>query len=258
MKPITFLAFLTVVLVTSCEKVIDVDLENTAKKYVIEGVVTNREGVSQVTITRTKNMNDNNELDGISGAQVSITDGKGLITPFNEEAPGIYRDKLSGVPGETYTLNVQVNGEHFTAVSTMPHPVSLDSLYISEMDMMHEKEKQANVVFKDPVGTSNAYRFVQYVNGKKDKHFFVQNDELSNGRMITASLFMHDSPIKTGDTVAVEMQCIDPAVYHYWFSLYKGATGESTSPANPVTNISGGALGYFSAHAVSTKMVITQ
>lgn len=260
MKPITqfLLAFLMVVLISSCEKLIDVNLANAAKKYVIEGVVTDREGVSQVRISQTRNMNETNAPDGISGAQVSITDGKGVVILFREELPGVYKGNLNGVPGETYTLHVQVNGERFAAVSTMPLPVSIDSLFISEMDMMREKEKQANVVFKDPAGSGNAYRFVQYVNGKKDKNFFVQNDDLSEGRMVTANLFMHDNPIKTGDTVTVEMQCIDPAVYRYWFSLYKGATGESASPANPVSTISGGALGYFSAHTVSSKSIVVQ
>jgi len=51
------------------------------------------------------------------------------------------------------------------------------------------------------------------------------------------------------------MICNDAAVYKYWYSLNDGATGtgQSASPANPVTNISGGALGYFSAQTVRTK-----
>ena len=56
------------------------------------------------------------------------------------------------------------------------------------------------------------------------------------------------------------MQNIDPVVYKYWFSLSQNATGEtqSASPANPVSNIKGGALGYFSAHTISTKSIIAQ
>jgi hypothetical protein len=63
-----------------------------------------------------------------------------------------------------------------------------------------------------------------------------------------------------GDTVAVEMHCIDPAMYKYWFSLSQSATGETetASPANPVTNLSGGTLGYFSAHTVRSKSIIVK
>ena len=54
------------------------------------------------------------------------------------------------------------------------------------------------------------------------------------------------------------MQCIDNAVYKYWFSLNQSATGtsQSASPANAVSNISGGALGYFSVHTVESKTVV--
>ncbi|MEO6219108.1 MAG: DUF4249 domain-containing protein, partial [Ginsengibacter sp.] len=69
-----------------------------------------------------------------------------------------------------------------------------------------------------------------------------------------------DEKIMSGDTILLDMQCIDAAVYKYWFSLNQSATGnsQSASPANAVTNINGGALGYFSAHTLQTKSVIVQ
>ena len=63
----------------------------------------------------------------------------------------------------------------------------------------------------------------------------------------------------SGDQVTVDMLCLDPAVYKYWYSLDRGATGGGISgatPANPVTNISGGALGYFSAHTLQSKTMV--
>jgi hypothetical protein len=54
------------------------------------------------------------------------------------------------------------------------------------------------------------------------------------------------------------MMCIENAVFKYWFSLNQSATGnsQSASPANAVSNISGGALGYFSAHTVETREIV--
>lgn len=254
------LIFIAIVVMSSCEKVIDVELNDTEKKYVIEGVLTDREGSSRVTITRTKNMDEDNAFEGISGAEVRIEDERGQSTIFHEGSPGIYQGDLTGVPGESYTLKVNIVGTVYTAVSHMPLPVSLDSLYISESDMMGGKDKLANVVLKDPEGRGNAYRFVQFINDKKSKNIFIQNDDLSDGRMITANLLTRNSAIRQGDSVSVEMQCIDPAVYKYWFSLRKGSTGENenATPANPVSNISGGALGYFSAHTIRTKSIVVK
>ncbi len=103
-------------------------------------------------------------------------------------------------------------------------------------------------------------RFVEYINDVKNKDIYVQNDDLTNGRVATGIFYSRDTDIKKGDTIKVEMQNINPVVYKYCFSLSQSATGEtqSASPANPVSNIMGGALGYFSAYTISTKSIIVQ
>ncbi|MBW7892063.1 MAG: DUF4249 family protein, partial [Chitinophagaceae bacterium] len=66
--------------------------------------------------------------------------------------------------------------------------------------------------------------------------------------------------IKSGDLVKVEMQSISSTVYDYWYSLIQGASGNSSSasPANPISNIEGGALGYFSAHQIQSVSGMVQ
>jgi hypothetical protein len=70
-----------------------------------------------------------------------------------------------------------------------------------------------------------------------------------------------DNSIKIGDLVQIDMQCIDSAIYKYWYSLNRSATGggqNSATPANPVTNMTGGALGYFSAHTLESRTLVVQ
>ena len=66
--------FLVSYVFTSCEKVIDVNLNDADKKYVIEGFITNQAGQCQVTITQTKSFDGDNNFSPVSGASVSITD----------------------------------------------------------------------------------------------------------------------------------------------------------------------------------------
>jgi hypothetical protein len=120
--------------------------------------------------------------------------------------------------------------------------------------------KLANIEYNDPAGIVNQYRFVRYRNGVKTKNIFINNDDLSDGRHTATKLFVGDNDseedrLVSGDVVRIDMLCIDAAVYKYWYSLEQSATGETTSaaPANPVTNITGGALGYFSAHTFQSK-----
>jgi hypothetical protein len=222
-----------------------------------------------VYISRTLNFDEDNGFKGISGAQVSIRTPADQEFLLSETAPGVYENPvLKGTPGSTYRLKVILGGEVFTASSTMPAKVALDSVFIRENSFLNEKIKLLNVQFFDPAGKGNCYRFVQYINGEKDKTIFVRKDDLVDNELVVTQLFATNdddedddnnepSKIKTGDVVKGELLCIDPAVYKFWYSLNQSATGtnESASPANPVTNIAGGALGYFSAHTYDTKMV---
>lgn len=255
----------TAVTFSSCEKVIDVKLDETDKKIVIDAILTDQSGGCEVRISQTKNFKDDNSFAGISGAAVSITDASGTVTNLSETTTGVYTaPALSGQSGSTYKLKVDVNGKTYNATSTMPQKVQLDSIYISKIDFFGEEETFANVMFNDPVGVKNYYRFVQYVNGVRTKGIFVMDDDLSDGKLFNSTLyfFSEDEDIKLinpGDEVTVEMQGIDAATYKYWFSMDRSATGsnQSATPSNPVSNIDNGALGYFSAQVVQRKQVVS-
>lgn len=249
---------------SSCEKVIDVKLGETDKKVVIDAVLTNEAGDCAVKISSTRNFSDNNDFAGIGGAQVSIKDEAGNSTVLTESSTGIYtHGTLTGDPGKKYTLTVTVNGETFTAASTMPQQTLLDSIYVKTQKFFDEDETFANVVFRDPGGVKNYYRFVQSINGVRTDRNFIMDDDLSDGKLFNSTLYFFvdddetDKKIKPGDVVTIEMQCLDAAAYKYWFSLDQSATGSSSSaaPSNPVSNMSGGALGYFSAHTAERRSV---
>lgn len=100
---------------TGCEKVIDLKLNNAEAQYVIEGNVSNRAfEPAEVKISKTKNFNDDNNFIGVSGANVGIKVNNGTSYNLTESATGVYRNAaLKGVPGNTYTLNVSVDGKDF-------------------------------------------------------------------------------------------------------------------------------------------------
>ena len=249
----------------SCRKVIDVNIKNVEKKYVVEAVVTDQLDSSRVLISQTKNVSENNDFPGISGAVVTVTDNAGVVTSFTEDSAGYYyAHSFKGAIGKTYALRININGEIFIASSAMPPIVSMDTLYITDEILFGENRKLANTTYQDPPGKGNCYRYVQYINGKKGKTIFANNDDYTDGKYVEAKLWYLaddnevDQKIKSGDSVRLDLFCIDPAVYKYWFSLNQSATGnsQSASPANAVTNISGGALGYFSAHTVQSRTVV--
>jgi hypothetical protein len=254
------LLFLLAPLLHSCEKVIDIDLTEGERRYVVEGTVSNRPGEpAEVRLSETKDFEDDNTFIGISGAVVSIRVNNSASYILNETSTGIYTSTaFSGTPGSVYELSVSINGKTFTATSTMPSQiVRLDTITVSNFAFGGSTTLTVSPDYLDPVGPGNSYRFIQYVNGALVKRVFVANDNLNDGLRSTRPLINPDSDIEQGNIVRVDMLCIDPEVYTYWYSLDQAATGNgNATPANPVTNISGGCLGYFSAHSITTKTIV--
>src|SRR6478752_4860906 len=100
---------LTILLFCSCEKVIDLKLQETDIKYVVEGVITNEPGVCKVTLTQSKPFYENNQFPGISGAVVTVKDND-VEYSLPETQPGVYETNLiNGTPGHVYQLSVTIN-----------------------------------------------------------------------------------------------------------------------------------------------------
>ncbi|SEW40566.1 protein of unknown function [Chitinophaga sp. YR573] len=255
-------ALAVIVSCSSCEKVIDIDYNEAATKYVIEGEVSNDPAAANtVKISQTKKFEDDNTFVGISGATVTIQVDNGIIYSLPETLTGIYKTTaFTGTPGSVYKLTVKLNETVFTATSQMPSQIVLmDTLTVEDLSIRGSNPKTIQPDYQDPPGLGNSYRFIEYANGIQVKHVFVQNDDISDGQHITRALINEDGDLDTGDTVKVEMLCIDANVYKYWYSLDQASTGNSmVTPANPVSNISGGALGYFSAHSISSKTIVIQ
>src|ERR1700754_2258389 len=100
-------ALLFVMILSACQKVIDLNLRNAPGKYVVEGNVTNLPGPYQVTIGRTGEGTTDYSFAGVGGATVSIRDNTGNGETLVEVQPGVYQTKsLQGVEGRTYYLNI--------------------------------------------------------------------------------------------------------------------------------------------------------
>jgi hypothetical protein len=216
-----------------------------------------------VYVSQSKNFNEDNQFKDVSGAIVKVKDG-GTEVQLLERRPGSYEtDRINGTPGHVYQLSVVINNQIFNASCTMPQPVYMDSLYVSRGPF--GQFKFATITYTDPAGTDNGYRFVQYVNGIKEPTIFWEDDEFTDGQTVTMQLDASgdekDDPrnIKTGDEVTIEMLCLNEPILRYWSTLRSGGgdgDGNTAAPSNPVTNLHGGALGYFSAHTISRKKVI--
>ena len=128
MKQLLFLVA-TLFFLTSCEKEINLDLEDKSGNIVIEGNVTNQTGPYYVKVTKSVAFTEENKYPEVANAIVVISDNTGQADTLQYVADGLYRTThLVSTPGNTYDLNVTAEGKNYTAESTMPQPVTLDSL----------------------------------------------------------------------------------------------------------------------------------
>lgn len=247
----------------SCEKVIDINLNKINPKIVIEGNFSDRRGECRVVVSQSINFSDTNQFPGVVDATISIREGQNTPVNLIQTSPGVYvSDTMRARPLHTYTLSVKVGEQEFSSTVKVPQKVPFDSLYIDNFTGFGNTRKFASVIFKDIEGPGNAYRFLLYKNGLENSNIFILNDDYSDGRVINTFLAFFDNSdnqrLDVGDTVTVEMQGIAPSVYTFFLSLSQSSTGgnDSVAPGNPVSNIEGGALGYFNAYIKQRKTVI--
>lgn len=260
MKKLYYLITLTAIALgfTSCEKVVDIQVNASPSQLVIEANVTNMREQQTVKISRSVDYKSTNVYPTVSGAVVRLTDNAGGSWNFSEVSPGIYRSAaMMGRAGRIYTLSVNTDNNTYTAVSTMPTQVRADSISLTDVTFGSRTRKMIAVHYTDPKGVANQYRYLLRINGLQNNRIYVFDDRLKDGNISKDELYPDPDDddsgkdLKSGDIAEVEIQNIDKNIFNYWYTLRqqsRGGPGGATTPGNPPSNFNNGALGYFSAH----------
>ena len=248
----------------SCEKVIDIPLNEGDQKYVIEGSLFDVPGFSSVKISKTGSVYDDSGFEKISGASVIVTDDLGNTFSFSESAiePGNYIDTaFVAQPNRTYSLTITTGLETFTSISKTNSPIALDSLdYQVQTGGFGQASGDTSYFvfynFSDLGSETNYYRAIPVLNsGKESGNYYLSDDKLFNGNTFRQPFFAEN--IGSGDTLTAYLFSMDKASYTYFNSLASNVSSGpfSATPANPVSNIEGGAIGYFGAFMVDVQQI---
>lgn len=254
---------LTIILLTGCLKIINVDLNEASPIIVIEGLITDRPGPYTVAISKSGSYFNQPVLPPVSGAVVIITDNIGSTDSLKETKPGIYiTSGLRGIPGRVYTLKVLSEKKEYIASSTMYSRVRIDSLNLTRSQFQNfgfhndnKDEIDLNCYFRDP-DEKNYYRVKVFQNNTtRTENYRLYDDQYSNGEEISLRV----AHATEGDTFRIELYSLDRQTFGYYRSLdelmFSNPVFGST-PVNPDSNFNNGALGYFGASAVSSKTII--
>src|SRR5690606_22927819 len=131
--------FVTVLFMTSCEEVIDVDLNTADPRYVIEAELLGGSDSQRTRVTQTVAFDSEVPNTAFEHAAVSVQSSYGRLLNFASIANGYYANNRF-LPRESlaYRLCVQIDGEGFTSTERMREFVPVDSVAVIEETIFNE------------------------------------------------------------------------------------------------------------------------
>ena len=269
---------LGIISLSSCTKIIDVELNEGLQRIVIEGRITDQDEPVSVYITRTTDYFNPLDPENVTGATVSIKAESGVFVTLTELGEGHYETSMiKGENGKRYYLRVEDGEEVYEASSYLPKKVFMDSLVYAPSFFVNPQDTLLGFLltcwFTDPAEQTNYYNFAlkrtpePIVDEEEERRgppssgnsAILLNDINFNGRLSSFNL-NRLGLYYINDTIDVQMISIDQPIYEYYDQLAAitggGIMFSSSAPANPMNNFSNGALGYFSAEAIDKKRVI--
>jgi hypothetical protein len=253
----------------SCEEIIQLDLDTTPEKIVIEGLLTNRFRDQYVKVSKTSGFYDSKATQLISNAIVSVVDSDGTLFRYGQASPGFYvpTTNLTGQVGKTYKLSVRIGDQVYESEDQLLRLSPIDSLgyALTENPTDERKEKgqlyDLLMYFQEPKDSKDYYLFKFYRN---DTLTYTNSNDiyLANDEVLSESIKGFPAPVfyAEKDTARMEMFSVTRNGYLFLSDLTNLQFSDGglfgPVPANPRTNISNGALGFFQVSSVRSAQVI--
>jgi hypothetical protein len=262
-----FIFLLSLIILNSCQQVLDVDLNGTDPKVVIEGLITDSTGPFTVKITMSADYYNAQTPPPVTGAMVIISDNFGMVDTLTEAFPGIYNTHNTKIPkgiaNATYVLTVESKGQTYSAISTLPSLSRIDSLgyiYYPQREIGHQKGFYPRAYQNEPQNEVNFYMWKFYRNDtllNKPNEIWVADDKFVQGNVNGLEfpyVYQHQ------DTAKVEFYSITKEGYDFYVGLQAQLQNDggffSAPPANAKGNISNGALGFFQTSSLDVKKIV--
>ncbi len=260
----------SILFLSSCQKVIDVDLNDSNPAYVIEANLYEGTNDFQVKITQTTSYFGTSNPTPINDAIVTLIDPSNVTHSVPSIGNGLYKlPSFSATNNSKYQLIVTAGGKTFNAASTMPFHTSIDSVTYEDFGGFGggpgggggnpNDTYLLTTHFQDSIGIPNNYRVILTRNDtllNKPFDYYLFDDKIRDGQYIDAPIFTNF--FSEGDSIDVELLSMDAGVIDYFYTLSDILTSDantSAAPANPNSNFSNGALGYFGAFTRSKKSI---
>jgi hypothetical protein len=288
----TLIIFLLITLLSSCERAVDIDLNDVESKLVVEATIENNQAP---VVLLSKSLGFFSQIDpvALSGsfvhdAEVYISNGTRThkLKEYTVPVGGGYNlyyfsidssnlaTAFTGELNKSYSLRIVWTGREYTATTRIPLITKrIDSMYWKQSPPNNPPEKvMVMVKATDPPGFGD---YVRYFTRRNSEQQFlpalnsVFDDQVIDGttydvqaeRGVDRNRSVEEgySFFNKGDTVTLKLSNIDKTTYDFWRTMeftYTTVGNPFSSPTRVLSNISNGGLGYFGGYASQYKTII--
>lgn len=275
----------------SCEDVIQLEMPKTDPYLVVDGSITNMPGEQVIKLTKSQDLLSLALIEGVKNATVKVTDDLGKIYEFKDlRNTGKYvwtpakPTDVMGVIGRTYTLEINLEGEKYKAVSKLNRVPKIDSI-VYKLDDANIRQKgdgkpdkgyDARFYAVDPKGLGDCYRVKIYKNDtlrNTPDNIVIAYDAIGNKSPFGDGLafilpirrLANTELYRENDKLRVELLSVTEAHFDFWLLLRQElnnaglfARPASRIPSN-VLNVNANsakqATGWFGTSAISSMEV---
>jgi len=267
-----FSLFLILISFNSCEDVIDLNLNTSDPRLVIDASINWIKGTTgneqQIKLTLTAPYFDET-VSPANGAQIIITDSDGNTYNFLEENnSGIYKN-FNFLPeiNKEYTLQIIYDNETYTATETLKSVAPIEYVEQKLNGGFSGEETELKAYYTDPENEENYYFFEFISDIVLIPSLEVYKDEFTNGNQIFG--YYTEEDLKSGDLVTIRNYGISKRFYEFMFVLLQQNSEEGGGPfeTQPATvrgncinqtNLDRYPLGYFRLSEVAELVYTVQ
>lgn len=276
----------------ACEKKVSFPLKETGPKLVVEATIENGQA-PLVYLSSSVGFFSKIDAQTLSGTfvhQADIYISNGTLThklkEYSVPIPGGYSlyyyssdpaspaTLFNGELGTSYTMRIVSEGKEYRAATTIPDTTRrIDAYYWKPAPAGNAASKVAVMLRAyDRPGFGD---YIRYYTKRNSEPFYpgynsVFDDQIIDGTSYevqvergidrnTESASEGYSFFERGDTVTLKLCNIDKATYDFWRTMefnYVSVGNPFSTPTRVMSNISGGALGYFGGYGAKYRTII--
>jgi hypothetical protein len=283
--------FAVVLIFSSCERNISFDLKDTEPKLVVEATIETGQGP---IVYLTKSVSYYSKFDLVTlansfvhHAEVYVSNGRkthklkeyvaplagGINFYYYATDPSTPATIFTGELKKQYSLRIVTEGKEYTATTMIPDTTKrIDTLYGRPAPAGNLPDQWALMLkATDKPGLGD---YIRYFTKRNHEPFYPGVNSAYDDQVIDGSTYevqvergvdrTIDHPegwtyFFAGDTVTLKLCTIDKATFDFWRTMefaYDNLGNPFATPTKVLSNISGGALGYFGGYAPQFRTIV--